>query len=155
MGLETIRNFLAIDDRLATAGQPSEAQLREVSEAGYEVVINLGLLDPRYCLPDEAGLAAALGLRYHHVPVDFKAPRLADLERFFEVMLREDASRRFVHCAANYRVSVFFSLYAQSRMGWSAEQADAHIRRLWEPDATWCRFVEDARLSSLIRGEKA
>ena len=62
MALDEIKNFVAVSDRLGTAGQPSEEQLREVADAGFEVVVNLGLLDPRYCLADEADSVAALGL---------------------------------------------------------------------------------------------
>ncbi|HEX5127314.1 MAG TPA: hypothetical protein VFW00_11285, partial [Rhodocyclaceae bacterium] len=52
----SIRNYVAIDERLATSGQPSEAQLAELAREGFELVINLGLHDdPRYSLPDETG----------------------------------------------------------------------------------------------------
>ena len=83
-----IKNFVQIDERLGTGGQPTEAQLREVAEAGYEVVVNLGLLDPRYCLPDEAGLVESLGLEYHHIPVKFDAPTVEDFQRFLALMGR-------------------------------------------------------------------
>lgn len=140
-----IRNFVAVSERLATGGQPSEQQVRELSAAGFEVIVNLGLLDPRYCLSDEAGLVESLGVAYHHVPVDFTAPQPADLATFFDVM---DASRDktvFVHCAANYRVSSFVALYGQEKLGWSTTEADAHIRRVWEPNETWAAFIEKHR----------
>ncbi len=143
--LEAIHNFVELDDRLATAGQPDEDQLRELATAGYGVVINLGLMDPRYCLADEAGLVQSLGLRYHHIPVDFKAPRLEDLQQFIHAMDAGQGQRCFVHCAANYRVSVFVALYRQLRYGWRMEQADAHIRRVWQPDEVWAAFINEAR----------
>jgi protein tyrosine phosphatase (PTP) superfamily phosphohydrolase (DUF442 family) len=145
MPIEDIRNFLPVSEHLATGGQPSEQQVRELSAAGFEVVVNLGLLDPRYCLADEAGLVGSLGLTYFHVPVDFTAPRSHDLETFFDVM---DASRDknvFVHCAANYRVSSFVALYGQAKLGWSVQDADAHIRRIWEPNDAWVEFIETSR----------
>ena len=145
MSIDDIRNFVPLSEDLATAGQPSEQHVRELAAAGFEVIVNLGLLDPRYCLADEAGLAQSLGLEYHHIPVDFNAPRSGDLQQFFEVM---DASREkkvFVHCAANYRVSGFMALYGQSRLGWSVEQADAHVRRVWNPNDTWKDFIDASR----------
>ena len=150
--LEAIRNFVALDERLATAGQPGEEQLRELAVSGYAVVINLGLLDPRYCLADEAGFAQSLGLRYHHIPVDFKAPGFAELQRFIDTMDAERMQRCFVHCAANYRVSVFVALYCQLRNGWSAGQADAHIRRLWQPDEVWAAFINESRRQLSLDG---
>ena len=145
MAIENIRNFIALSDDIATAGQPSEQQVQELARAGFEVVVNLGLMDPRYCLADEAGLANSLGMTYHHIPVDFRAPRAEDLEKFFNVMDRTRGQKIFVHCAANYRVSSFIALYGQARLGWSASQADAHIRRVWEPDDTWRTFLEESR----------
>ena len=145
MAIEDIRHFVPLSGRLATAGQPSERQLEDVAREGFETVVNLGLLDPRYCLADEAGLVESLGMAYHHIPVDFKAPQLEDLGAFFDVMDLSSERRVFVHCAANYRVSVFVALYGQARLGWSVDQADAHIRLLWEPDKTWQRFIDTSR----------
>lgn len=145
MALEHIKNFVLVMPGLATAGQPSEPQLREVVEHGFEVVVNLGLLDPRYCLSDEAGLVQALGLGYHHIPVDFQAPQLEDLQRFFGVMDTIQGKKAFVHCAANMRVSSFVSLYGQARLGWPLEKARALIGRVWQPNEVWTRFIESAR----------
>jgi len=145
MALDDIKNFIAVSADLGTAGQPSEAQLRELAAAGFEVVINLGLLDPRYCLPDEAGTVTGLGLEYHHIPVDFNAPRAGDLRQFVDAMDAARGRKVFVHCAANYRVSSFVALYGEARLGWTREDADAHIRRVWEPNETWAGFIAAAR----------
>ena len=151
MALDDIKNFVEVSDHLATAGQPSEAQLRDVADAGFEVVVNLGLLDPRYCLADEAASIAALGLAYQHIPVDFNAPQPADLHRFLDAMDAAQDKKVFVHCAANYRVSSLVALYGESRLGWSPEEGDAHIRRVWEPNETWTQFIRDARVSQSTR----
>lgn len=145
MSMEDIKNFVPVSVNLATAGQPSVDQLRDVAAAGFDVVVNLGLLDPRYCLDDEAGVTQSLGMTYHHIPVDFNAPRLDDLEKFLEVMEGARSKKVFVHCAANYRVSSFVGLLGEARLGWSRDRADAHVRRVWEPDATWSAFVDAAR----------
>ena len=51
--LSTIRDLLVLSDRLATAGQPTEAELGAVAARGYEVVINLALTTSPGALPDE------------------------------------------------------------------------------------------------------
>ena len=107
MPLDDIKNFLPIDARIGTAGQPTEDELREVAADGYRAVVNLGLLNPEYCLPDEAGLVASLGLQYRHIPVNFDAPAIADFEAFVAQMDAWSGERVFVHCAANFRVSSF------------------------------------------------
>ena len=60
-----IRNVRIVDAELATAGQPTEAQLAAIAADGYHTVINLALHDdPRYSLNDEAGLVQSLGMNY-------------------------------------------------------------------------------------------
>ena len=154
MSLEQIKNFATINERLATAGQPTEEQLREVAEAGFDVVVNLGLLGQPYSLPDEAGLVASLGLAYHHIPVQFDAPTVEDVRRFFEVMdacaeegrrERGHGERVFVHCAANYRVASFVGVWGEARLGWTPAEADACAGRFWKPNEVWRGFVEAIR----------
>ena len=145
MPIEDIKNFVSVSSQLATAGQPSEQQVAELARAGFDVVVNLGLLDPRYCLSDEAGLVRSLDMAYHHVPVDFNAPQFEDLRKFFDVMDSSRDKKVFVHCAANFRVSSFVALYGQARLGWSVDQANAHIKRLWDLNDTWKEFVEASR----------
>jgi protein tyrosine phosphatase (PTP) superfamily phosphohydrolase (DUF442 family) len=152
MAIGDIIGFVSLSDDLATAGQPSEKQIRELAEMGFEVIINLGLLDPRYCLEDEAAVVHSLGLEYRHIPVNFQAPKGEDLARFFEAMQSVRGKRVFVHCAVNYRVSSLISLYGQARLGWSLQQAEEHIKRLWEPNEVWARFIEVSRRELGVSG---
>jgi protein tyrosine phosphatase (PTP) superfamily phosphohydrolase (DUF442 family) len=145
VAITDIRNFVPIDDRLGTAGQPTEEQLRDVAAEGYAAVINLGLLDPKYCLADEAGLVASLGMSYRHIPVRFDAPAVDDYRAFVAAMDELAGKKTFVHCAANYRVSAFVALWGELRRGWPRERADEHARRLWTLDATWLEFLERCR----------
>ncbi len=145
MSIEQIKNFVAVSADLATGGQPSEQQIRELAEHGFEAIVNLGLVDQSYSLPDEAGLVRTLGMAYYHIPVDFDTPTAGDLARFLAVMDACRGRKVFVHCAANMRVSCFVALYGEKRLGWSCERADGLIRRVWEPDDVWARFVAAAR----------
>jgi protein tyrosine phosphatase (PTP) superfamily phosphohydrolase (DUF442 family) len=145
VALEAIKNFSRVDDRLATAGQPTEAQLRDVAAEGFGLVVNLGLLDPKYCLPDEAGLAAQLGLRYRHLPVRFDAPAVDDFRAFVAAMDARGDARVLVHCAANYRASAFVALYGELRLGWTRARADAHAAGFWPPNDTWRAFLARCR----------
>jgi protein tyrosine phosphatase (PTP) superfamily phosphohydrolase (DUF442 family) len=145
VAITDIKNFIAIDARLGTAGQPTEEQVRDVAAEGYAAVVNLGLLDPKYCLADEAGLVASLGLDYRHVPVKFDAPAVDDFRAFVAVMDDCADKKTFVHCAANYRVSAFVALYGELRLGWPRARADELARRLWAPNETWLAFLERCR----------
>lgn len=145
MGVADIKNFVVIDERVASAGQPTEQQLVDVAAAGYSAVINLGLLDPRYCLSDEAAVCSALGLRYRHIPVAFEAPVVDDFEDFLRAMQELAQDRVFVHCAANYRGTSFLALYAELRLGWSRQRADELARSQWQPNPVWLGFLATCR----------
>jgi protein tyrosine phosphatase (PTP) superfamily phosphohydrolase (DUF442 family) len=149
MALADIRNFLVIDGRLGTAGQPTEAQLGEIAADGYAAVVNLGLLDPTYCLTDEAGSVASLGLGYRHIPVRFDAPTVDDFRTFTATMDGWEGKKVLVHCAANYRASTFVALYGELRLGWARERADAFARKLWSPNETWQTFIARCRQESV------
>ncbi len=144
-GLEGIRDYVRVSETLSTGGQPTAEQLRSLVGEGFAAVVNLGLLGSTYCLDDEAGLVASLGVEYHHIPVEFGDPREDQLLEFAALMDRLAGRKTFVHCAANKRVSCFVALYKESREGWPAECADALIRRVWEPDAVWSAFVARVR----------
>jgi protein tyrosine phosphatase (PTP) superfamily phosphohydrolase (DUF442 family) len=145
MSLGQIKNFVEIGDLIATGGQPSETQLRDIASAGYQVVINLGLLDPKYCLRDESGLVAILGMEYHHIPVVFTDPKTDDFLRFVDVMASHGDHKVFVHCALNWRVSAFVALYGELRLGWPPSRTDAHMRTFWEPNEAWLDFARECR----------
>ena len=142
--LSGIYNFLRLSDRLATAGQPTEAQLAAVQAAGYEVVVNLLPPDSPYALPGEAETVTALGMDYAAIPVVWEGPTLADIERFFAVMDAHQDKNVFVHCAANMRVSAFVYLYRTLRQGMPPADTEADLHRIWTPNQRWSRFLEDA-----------
>jgi protein tyrosine phosphatase (PTP) superfamily phosphohydrolase (DUF442 family) len=142
-GLQDVRNFRQVDDRLATCGQPTEEQLAAARAAGVEVVVNLALHDdPRYSLADERGSVEALGMTYAHIPVRFDAPTEADLLLFFETIASNEERRVLVHCAANYRVTAFLGLYRRLRLGWSRDEAFQLMDTVWKPNAVWTEFIE-------------
>src|SRR6478735_6224710 len=140
--LSQLKNFVRVSDRISSSGQPSEAELVRVSQAGFRVLVNLGLAGQAYSLEDEGSSARALGLEYHHIPVQFAAPAETDYQAFEAVMLANREAQVFVHCAANYRVSCFIALYGERYLGWDRERANAHIRSVWEPDPVWTSFLE-------------
>jgi len=149
--MKQIKNYVSpVDGAPATAGQPTEDQLRIVAAGGMALVINLGLLDPKYCLPDEAGFVRRLGMTYHHIPVAFDAPTREQLDRLMELLRDADPVRTLVHCAANYRATCFVALYGERVLGWSRRRADEYIERIWSPDEVWTRFLEVLRSESNV-----
>ncbi len=132
MGTESIYNYLKVSDQLITSGQPLAEQLKAASEEGFQTVINLATINPRYSLEDEAGLVQSLGMSYHHIPVDWANPTEEDFAAFEERMKSLPPEKTLIHCAANFRVTAFYSLYAQKHLGWSEAQAESFRASIWQ-----------------------
>jgi protein tyrosine phosphatase (PTP) superfamily phosphohydrolase (DUF442 family) len=104
------------------------------SSRGFRVVINLGLKDADYALPDEQGLVESLGLIYEPIPVLWEQPTTQNFERFTDCMNCHKDKKLFVHCAANKRVSVFVALYRILEQSLSSEQAFHDLDAVWKPN---------------------
>jgi protein tyrosine phosphatase (PTP) superfamily phosphohydrolase (DUF442 family) len=137
MSVNQIFNAIQIDDQILTAGQPSEDQLQDLSSEGYKVVINLATIDPRYSLNDEEKSCDNLGMTYVHIPVEWTAPEIEDYQVFKVAMGKSTQQKTLIHCAANYRVTAFYSIYAKQNLGWSDEQAKALRAQIWESNPEW------------------
>ena len=147
MSVQDAYNFRPIHDRLTTSGIVSAVQLRELGGEGYDAVINLLPDGHEHAVPDEAQIVRAQGIDYVHIPVAFEAPTHADFEAFCAALDARTSQKVHVHCAANYRVSAFYSLYAARRGLCSEAAADELIRELWNPSdhPAWSRFITDER----------
>lgn len=147
MSIRDIYNYLQVNDRLITGGQPNEEQLRSAADEGFTTVINLATLSPGRSLEDEAALVHSLGMTYHHIPVDWEDPKASDFQTFERVMQRSSEDKMLIHCAANFRVTAFYSLYAMKHLGWTEAQADSFRASIWRGSdyPTWETFVADMK----------
>ncbi|OGT35150.1 MAG: hypothetical protein A2W28_01980 [Gammaproteobacteria bacterium RBG_16_51_14] len=142
--LEQIRNYYRMDGHIATAGQPTVDQFHAIKRADFDLVINLALPDSPGAIPDEGDLVRLLGMDYIHIPVDFGAPTFTDLHAFFATVDQHQDKKIFIHCAYNWRVSVFIYLYKRIRQQVAASDALPVLHAVWEPDDTWHRFIQTA-----------
>lgn len=143
MSVDQAFNFKAINNAISTAGLLSEEQLSLLQQEGYHAVINLLPDDNEYAQKGEREIIENLGLSYKYIPVDFSAPNDSDYEKFSIAMKELGDKKLMIHCAANYRVSAFFAIYAHQNMGWSAAQAYELINTRWQPDdyPQWPEFI--------------
>ena len=147
MSTEEIFNYVKVDEHISTAGQPTEDQLRDAAAEGFTAVINLAPVNPPYTPANEAGLARELGLTYIYIPVAWNNPTDADFAAFEQAMSATAGRRTLIHCAANFRVTAFYTLYAHKHLGWSAAQAEALRDRIWAGSdyPVWEAFVARKR----------
>lgn len=139
--LEQIRNYYRVNDSIATAGQPAAAEFNFIKKANFDLVINLALSDSPHAIKNEESLVNQAGMDYLHIPVDFKAPLLSDLQLFFNAMEKHKDKKLFIHCAMNMRVSAFIFLFKTIKQQWPVQKALLDLHAVWTPDATWQDFI--------------
>ena len=81
-----------------------------------------------------------------HIPVDWHNPG----ERPRGLCRRHGGApsgKTLIHCAANYRVTAFYSLYALEHLGWTVEEAEAFRASVWSGSdyPVWEAFVARVR----------
>ena len=151
MSVESSLNFRRVSETVTTSGTVAAEGLAELKAKGYDLVVNLLPDSSEYAVGGEAAIVAGQGVDYVYIPIDFATPNREQFEAFAAAMDANAEKVVHVHCAANYRVSSFVALYHEARLSWSPEQSDAHMRRIWEPNETWSRFIADERARQSTR----
>lgn len=137
-------NFKAFVSGIDTAGVVGAERLATLSEESYAAVVNLLPDDSEYAVTNEKDIIESQQLEYHYRAVDFAAPSDEDYEWFESTVKNLPAGKSLIHCAANYRVSAFSSIYAFRNLGWSYTEAKRFISQVWnlEEHTAWNTFVE-------------
>lgn len=143
--LTSIFNYLPISSSIATSGQPTVQQLGAIRSDGYQKIINLAPPIGENSLANEADLVADLGMDYINIPVDFSHPTEADFEQFVLHMQNQDSQKIWVHCAANMRVSCFIFKYRTAILDGNLSDAEADLKKIWQPNKTWQDFIDKPR----------
>ena len=139
--LENVMNFYSMTASIGTAGQPTPQQFAEIKDARYSAIINLAVPESANALANEDEIVNALDMSYTHIPVPWTAPTAEHVQTFFNAMgeLEKNDQNVLVHCAANYRASVFTYKYLTLKKGLSAKEATTPLLKEWQPqmDANW------------------
>lgn len=144
--MQGVYNFIQVRPDLATSGVIAAESFASLRAEGVDIVINLLPDDSKYAVAAEQEIVVQLGMEYVHIPVDFSAPLASNYDEFVRAMQASQAKKVWVHCAANYRVSSFVSLYSERHLGWTRSQADALVAGAWgEPDGVWTQFIAETR----------
>jgi len=142
MSIESIKNYLDVSDRIASSGQPDEVQFRDISQAGYDVVINLAMPNSGDAIPEEGNIVTALQMMYVHIPVPFDAPEIKHLRSFLGIMDALSDKKIWIHCVLNYRVSAFLYQYWRLVKGMEDVDASKVMLSSWAPNSTWKEFMK-------------
>jgi protein tyrosine phosphatase (PTP) superfamily phosphohydrolase (DUF442 family) len=126
-------NYRTVSDSVATAGVVSSKILAVLRDAGIEVVINLLPESSEYAVVGEKQIIEKQGIEYQYLPIDFSAPKREEYLQFKELMVQSEGKKLLIHCAANYRVSAFYSRYAIENGIWTVDEADNFMLSIWQP----------------------
>lgn len=143
MNIRKAYNFKEVNERVSCSGTLADVNLRSLADDGYEVVINLLPDDTEYAVKGEQGDLERSGICYVHIPVKWSEPKHSDFEIFESEMNAIKGKKVHIHCAANFRVTAFYSIYAFKNEGWSKTEVDEFIASIWQLSEypVWERFV--------------
>ena len=133
IGLLELVNYVEYSPQLASSGQPTKAQLGGLVEAKIDLVVNLAPVTSPGAYAEEGKLIQQLGIDYVHIPVNWDAPPMADVEKFMSVMTQAKAKdqRVLVHCYVNARASAFTYLWRVLKLGDNREAARKDMLAIW------------------------
>ena len=137
-------NTYQVFNWLWTSGQLSEKDIRSLPQLGIRTVINIAPPNSSNALRGEAELVTGLGLNYLQIPVKWEQPTLEQFEQFCIALRAHEGKPCWVHCAMNMRVSAFMYLYRILCLGEAEEIASDPMIEIWEPNAIWKAFIDNA-----------
>ena len=140
--MNKILNYVKINELISTSGQPKIEELELIANEGFEVVINLAIPTTSNALENEDKIVSSLNMSYIHIPVDFENPKISDLKLFLNVLQALGASKVWIHCAKNYRVSAFMYVYHKYILHTPFEQIDLSIFDMWQPSLVWQELMK-------------
>lgn len=111
--MDKILNYIKVTKNLATSGQPTKKQFQTIAKNYFDVVINIAPHNSSNAIKEEDKIVSENGMIYYHIPISWEKPELKRLKLFLSTlkMLLSENKKVFVHCAKNYRVSVFIYKY--------------------------------------------
>ena len=143
--MKDIYHYQFLTENLSSSGMPTAEQMKEVAEAGVQVVINLAPHDVSNAIPAEGDLVNSLGMEYVNIPIVWRAPEANSLRQFMDTMDANAGKKIHVHCEANYRASAFIMMYRVNRLGWKKEDAIPVMEKMWNPEdfPVWQKFIDE------------
>jgi protein tyrosine phosphatase (PTP) superfamily phosphohydrolase (DUF442 family) len=143
--MNDIYHYQYLTETLSSSGMPTTEQLKEIADAGVQVVINLAPHDVPKAVPHEVDLVKDLGMEYLNIPITWRAPESDAFQQFMDAMDAHGGKKIHVHCEANYRASAFIMMYRVLRLGWKKEDAIPVMEKMWNPEdfPIWQKFIDD------------
>jgi len=104
-----IGNYYRVRPDIATAGQPTDAALEDIKNAGFKTIINLRTEQEGSL--EEKPKVEALGLDYHNIPIGSDGITNEQVALFEKILGDSKARPVFVHCASSNRVGAMWFIH--------------------------------------------
>ncbi len=137
-----IFRYRQVDDRIATAAQPTPEHFPWLKDQGFDVVVNLSTPTARNFVADEARLAMDAGLAYVHAPVDCSRLEPAHYEVLRGVLRAFEGRKVLVHCAGNVKSSALVQLWRIQEKGEDRERLTEELRSLDWHEPKWFAYLD-------------
>jgi protein tyrosine phosphatase (PTP) superfamily phosphohydrolase (DUF442 family) len=135
-------NYVRVSERIDTSGQPSRALLKNISDKGYSLVVNLAPPQSEGSIAVEGGLVASAAIPYVNIPVDWQKPTYDDFEFFSNALNGPGADKVLVHCQVNMRASLFTFLYRVVHENIDPVEVHEKLSEVWVPHDQWQEFAQ-------------
>ena len=71
--------------------------------------------------------------------------KLADFQKFVELMSKYQQDKVLVHCRLNYRASAFAYLYQTIQLGIDEAIAKRQMLSVWQPEGIWLDYINSVQ----------
>ncbi|MDX1809943.1 MAG: protein tyrosine phosphatase family protein [Sulfurospirillaceae bacterium] len=139
--MTNILNYIKINENISTSGQPSTEQFRTIHDAGFEIVINLALCSSENAIANEDKIVTENNMIYIHIPISWENPEIEKLKFFIRTlaMLQQENKKVFVHCAKNYRASIFLYHYKKTIL--NEKHCKLILPKGFIPNSVWNEII--------------
>ena len=127
--LPPIRNFLRVNEKFCTGGQPRLEHLAKLKADGVKSIINLRQ-PTEHRADEEEAMAKQLGLRYYNIPVAYQNPQEEQATQFLKLTDDPENLPVFIHCTAAIRVGAFWMIRRVLKDGWTVEAAEEEAKKV-------------------------
>jgi protein tyrosine phosphatase (PTP) superfamily phosphohydrolase (DUF442 family) len=136
-------NLVVASERITTSGQPSKAWLGSLKEQGFEAVVQLVSPADSDAVQEEPLVVSRQGLIFVSLPISFEGPTERDFGGFAEVMRALPSGKVLVHCRINLHASSMVFLYRTILLKEDSATAYEAVAKVWVPEGTWKRLIQD------------
>jgi uncharacterized protein (TIGR01244 family) len=140
---EDLPRYMEVTPFIGTGAQMTDSGIKQLSEKGYNAIINLRTAAEGVDLDAEQKAVEAAGMAYYAVPLSGKEPEPAQAEKFLDLMKSLDGKRAFVHCASANRVGSLMLIKRVLQDGLSIDDATAEAAKIGLHSDTLKQFALD------------